>query len=135
MRLKILFFLNLTKVKFQNWYNKIPNKLNSCFEFYFILNSKIIEHKNQNFFQTKIGLLSLESISLKNHPYWNLGVNRSSRDHFFRISHLNIEFLVNVQLKRNAFDQNFWSQRSMTPKLQKMIQRNFFLQKSKSHKI
>jgi hypothetical protein len=69
----------------------------------------------------------------KNHPYWNLGVNRSSRDHFFRIPHTKIEFLAIFQLKRTYFDKNFGTHRSMTPKMTKNDPKKIFSPKVPNH--
>ena len=65
-------------------------------------------------------------MSVKNHPYWNLGVNRSTRDYFFRILHTKIGLLANFQLKRTYLDQNIWTHRSMTPKMTKNDPKKYF---------
>ena len=55
-----------------------------------------------------------------------LGVNRSTRDHFFRIPHTKIGFLANFQLKRTYLDQNIWTHRSMTPQNDKNWAKKIF---------
>jgi hypothetical protein len=63
----------------------------------------------------------------------NPGIFRSSRDHFFRIPHTKKGFLANFQLKRTYFDKNFWTHRSMTPKMTKNNQKKIFSPKVTNH--
>ena len=74
--------------------------------FYLLYRSKSVRFENKTCLNTSFGGI-LRVIVCKNHPIWNLGVHRSSWDHFFRILHAKLWLLAKSGVNWTNISQNF----------------------------